>query len=414
MSTAAIFEFADINARMRQIAREIHDAEHPLRDMHGNVMRRVDPPMPCTYCGYIHAPNQPVPDGCKNPDGVSFTTMAHPHPRGCGCDLCSPVGFTGLADIEPGADEPMPRAAVYDFRMIAEFAQEIAAEEADAVRKPVFIPEHGNPGRHAVHRSSFWDAPRPAHAAVFDAEAISNRLAQLRGDAPSNTLWANPMLSESDERVAMYRRWGASIMTDGSPRYPEPMDSWIVRSGHEYDIRIDGCSRCGHTCSEIEELDLRICKGRIDGEACIHCGEKAYVSLSHTKWGTATSEKATRFHHGRCLACGCGSQTDLANPREGHRFLPERKGRKLEVSNGQFCFTKVRPDGIPVTMRMSLSEFEAFLSASHCGSAAGEVSQTPAQEAVARALETARRALNQARDRPTVGRVVWVEDVVRG
>ena len=247
MTKAAIFEFSDINARMRMIRNEI---EHE-----------------------VHTRLNPVE--VRMPQEDDF-----------------PVG-----------------AVIYGFREIAAVLEEFEDLSEDALEQIEI------------------DFPTPAaghQPAVFAYAEIRDRMAVMQGKKPTNTLYHHPMLSDSDGQKALYRHWAEDVGVGGFT-----MEGYVARQGHEYDIMWDGCKRCLREWSDIMELDLRICPGPNSGEACIQCGEKAYVSLSHTKWGV--SEGGSRNHFGRCLSCGWRTATDLDDPRKGHRFLPPRK--PVDMSN---------------------------------------------------------------------------------
>jgi len=264
LTTAAIYEFQDINARMRMIQREIE------RDM----------AMPT-------------------------------------------VRAEALADMP----DYLPTAMVYDFEELASCVYVLEDDRdlsEDALEEIEINLDHTPPSH---------------QPAVFAYADLRNRMAVLDGRAPTNTLYHHPMLSDSDEDKAKYREWAEDYAKDpqarsrGSRHFT--MDGWLIRAGHEYDGLTDSCKRCGLSYTDIAELDRRVCNGRVGDELCIQCGKLGFVSLSRTRWGVYRGDGEPRIHKGRCLECGWSTYTDLTNPRDGHRFMPQRKPGKAVFLGGR-------------------------------------------------------------------------------
>lgn len=123
--------------------------------------------------------------------------------------------------------------------------------------------------------------------AVFDYDAIANRVAQLRGDAPSGRYF-----KEAESRAPGDRR---------------PIThTYLVQDGHDWDFPSDRCTRCLHTYMGMTEgFAPKVCPGKVTGERCIECGKNAVQ--------TAGASGAA-YYKVWCLACGHSIWVDKRKP----------------------------------------------------------------------------------------------------
>lgn len=143
--------------------------------------------------------------------------------------------------------------------------------------------------------------------AIFDRDAISGRLAQMRGDAGNGTVYHNSVLSRHQPQY----RVNSALDVAGS----------VDLLDHVFSIKDGHCGACGYSEFELQDgLAPRACPGtKLIGEACIGCGAKSFVVLS-----TPGPRSASKMRLGRCLSCRRSTLTDVTDPRSGSGYRHER------------------------------------------------------------------------------------------
>lgn len=121
--------------------------------------------------------------------------------------------------------------------------------------------------------------------AIYDFDAIRHRMAQFSGEAPSGRYFR--------EKPSAYR----------FQRVIKPVE--LVEDGHDWDFWSARCARCGHCVVDLlDSLAPKVCPGKITGEPCIECGERAVVHLgAHLPISKV-----------QCLKCGYGVVVERGKP----------------------------------------------------------------------------------------------------